>query len=45
VISEDTADWRYVPGAEAYGKTVPEEIGKEIMKTVEGVEEKLCIPK
>jgi parallel beta-helix repeat protein len=45
VLSEDTADWRYVPSAEAYGKTVPEEIGKEIMKTVEGVEEKLCIPK
>ena len=35
VISEDTADWRYVSGAKARGEAIPEEIAKEIIKTAE----------
>ena len=32
VFSEDTADWRYVPGKMAKGEIIPEEIAKEITK-------------
>ena len=31
VISEDTADWRYVPGKMAKGKIMPEELANEII--------------
>jgi hypothetical protein len=37
-ISQDTADWRYVPSKMAYGETVPDEFAEEITKTVEAVE-------
>lgn len=34
IISEDTADWRYVPSEMDQGETMPSEIGKEITKKV-----------
>ena len=39
IISEDTADWRYVPTVTAQeGKVIPGEIAKGITKEIEGVE-------
>jgi len=38
-ISEDTAEWKYVPTAKTQeGKVVPEAIAEEITKEIEGVE-------
>lgn len=38
IIWDDTADWKYVPSAEAYSETIPAEIAKEIRKEIERVE-------
>jgi hypothetical protein len=40
IISEDTADWKYVSGKMAGGETIPAEIAEEIRGVVEEVE--LC---
>jgi len=38
IISEDSANWCYVPGAAVHGGVMPIEIAEEITKEIEGVE-------